>query len=184
MLERELGRGYYGVVFRGRWRGRRVAVKALTGAADGAQHQSFLAEAERLFELQHAHIVAALGLVRHPQPLLVLELQALGALDDYLRAHRDDADLDSGTLLSFALQTARALAFLEQHGVVHRDVAARNVLVADARTVKLGDFGLARASGYVHSPRSMLPLLWYPPEVTAAGYRYTTKHDVWSWAGE
>mgnify|MGYP001264470333 CR=1 FL=1 len=182
VLERELGRGFYGVVFRGQWRGRGVAVKALTSAADATQQQAFLAEAERLFSLQHEHIVVALGLARQPQPLLVLELLPLGALDNYLRAHCER--INTNTLMTFTLQTARALAFLEQHGVVHRDVAARNVLVASATAVKLGDFGLARASGYVHSPRSQLPLLWYPPEATTHTYRYTSKHDVWSWAGK
>ena len=180
-LGHELGRGFYGVVYRGRWQARAVAVKALTSAADAQQQLAFLREAERLFELRHRHIVAALGLVRHPEPLLVLELLPLGALDEYLRARQQE--VPPAQLLQFALQTAQALAFLEQHRVVHRDVAARNVLVADAQTVKLGDFGLARAAGYVHNPRSMLPVLWYPPEAMQAGYQYTSKHDIWSWAG-
>ena len=180
-LEQDLGRGFYGVVYRAQWGPRAVAVKALTSAADATQKQMFLREAQQLHRLRHAHIVAAVGLVRHPEPLLVLELLPLGALDDYVRSHQ--SELDTAVLLHFALQTARALAFLEQHSMVHRDVAARNVLVADAHTVKLSDFGLARPAGYVHNTRSMLPVRWYPPEALSPGHIYSSKHDIWSWAG-
>ena len=45
-------------------------------------------------------------------------------------------------------QVCSALAYLEHCNVVHRDVAARNVLVgADLRACKLGDFGATRVLG-------------------------------------
>jgi serine/threonine protein kinase len=45
-------------------------------------------------------------------------------------------------------KVASALAFLEQHLVVHRDIAARNVLVGtDASVCKLSDLGATRVLG-------------------------------------
>ena len=92
-LERELGRGcvchflclisfsfffiffyhhhhhqrYFGVVYEAQTRSGRVAVKMLGGNEDAAAHAAFLREAERLWQVRHEHIVAVIGLVRHPQ---------------------------------------------------------------------------------------------------------------------
>jgi len=48
------------------------------------------------------------------------------------------------TLTAFVVQISDALKYLEQLNAVHRDIAARNVLVADdGKTVKLSDFGMS-----------------------------------------
>ncbi|KAH9514952.1 hypothetical protein Btru_021516 [Bulinus truncatus] len=52
--------------------------------------------------------------------------------------------LTSRTLLSFALQISRGLEHLAVNKIVHRDVAARNILLFEHNAVKISDFGLAR----------------------------------------
>jgi serine/threonine protein kinase len=60
--------------------------------------------------------------------------------------------------------------FLSQKGFVHRDLAARNILVGNDKTVKIGDFGLARYiyndvnKIYVTRRGGKLPLRWMSPE--------------------
>ena len=44
---------------------------------------------------------------------------------------------------SFACQVAEGMAFLEGRGVVHRNLAARNVMLSQSMTVKIADFGMA-----------------------------------------
>ena len=48
------------------------------------------------------------------------------------------------TLLEFIHQLASAMVHLESKNYVHRDIAARNVLVVSPLVVKLADFGLSR----------------------------------------
>ena len=51
---------------------------------------------------------------------------------------------------------------------MHRDVAARNLLMADEKTIKLGDFGLSRLledqSSYYVASQGKMPIKWMAPE--------------------
>lgn len=61
-----------------------------------------------------------------------------------VKAWLQSGPLPIDEVFSVAEQTLRALAFLHERGVVHRDVKPSNLLVALDRTIKLGDLGLAR----------------------------------------
>ncbi|KAL3172717.1 hypothetical protein MRX96_012764 [Rhipicephalus microplus] len=64
---------------------------------------------------------------------------------------------------------------------VHRDIAARNVLVSSHDCVKLGDFGLSRwveDHSYYKASRGKLPIKWMAPE-SINFRRFTAASDVW-----
>uniref|UniRef100_A0A672YXG1 receptor protein-tyrosine kinase n=1 Tax=Sphaeramia orbicularis TaxID=375764 RepID=A0A672YXG1_9TELE len=67
---------------------------------------------------------------------------------------------------------------------IHRDVAARNVLLTDHRVAKICDFGLARDimndSNYVVKGNARLPVKWMAPE-SIFDCVYTVQSDVWSY---
>ena len=73
--------------------------------------------------------------------------------------------------------------FLSQKGFVHRDLAARNVLVGKNKTVKIGDFGLARyiyydvGKVYVNRHGGKLPLKWMSVEAIF-DLTFSTASDV------
>lgn len=74
-----------------------------------------------------------------------------------------------------------ALSYLESKKFVHRDIAARNVLVSSQNCIKLADFGLSRwveDQSYYHSSKGMLPIKWMAPE-SINFRRFTTASDVW-----
>uniref|UniRef100_A0A8C7K214 receptor protein-tyrosine kinase n=1 Tax=Oncorhynchus kisutch TaxID=8019 RepID=A0A8C7K214_ONCKI len=92
--------------------------------------------------------------------------------------------LDIEDLLRFSSQVAQGMDFLASKNCIHRDVAARNVLLTDGRVAKICDFGLARDiendSNYVVKGNARLPVKWMAPE-SIFECVYTVKSDVWSY---
>lgn len=65
---------------------------------------------------------------------------------------------------------------------VHRNLAARNILLGEDRAVKIADFGLLRHTyGDIYELKNTkkLPVKWMSPESLVSG-KYTSKTDVWS----
>uniref|UniRef100_A0A2K6CLX3 Focal adhesion kinase 1 n=1 Tax=Macaca nemestrina TaxID=9545 RepID=A0A2K6CLX3_MACNE len=103
----------------------------------------------------------------------------LGELRSFLQVRKYSLDLAS--LILYAYQLSTALAYLESKRFVHRDIAARNVLVSSNDCVKLGDFGLSRYmedSTYYKASKGKLPIKWMAPE-SINFRRFTSASDVW-----
>ncbi|XP_026135817.1 macrophage colony-stimulating factor 1 receptor [Carassius auratus] len=96
----------------------------------------------------------------------------------------DSWPLDMDDLLRFSHQVAQGLDFLAAKNCIHRDVAARNVLLTNSRVAKICDFGLARDimndSNYVVKGNARLPVKWMAPE-SIFDCVYTVQSDVWSY---
>jgi serine/threonine protein kinase len=129
----------------------RVAVKVLNiRLARSEDLKAFLNEA-RTMRLRHPHIVPLLdfGLSEQELPFLVMEFEPLGSIRD--RSPRR-TQLPLSTVQLFTAQIASALAYAHEHRLVHRDVKPENMLMWDARTVLLSDFGIASVA---HSSQSL-----------------------------
>ncbi|ELK11674.1 Focal adhesion kinase 1 [Pteropus alecto] len=87
-------------------------------------------------QFDHPHIVKLIGVITENPVWIIMELCTLGEV----RKH----SLGLASLVLYAYQLGTALAYLESKRFVHRDIAARNVLVSSNDCVKLGDFGLSR----------------------------------------
>lgn len=82
------------------------------------------------------------------------------------------------------LQALAGLQYLEANKIIHRDIAARNLLVEGKEKswrVKVSDFGMARFidRGYYISSGKLKPVRWCAPEVLEYN-RYSFKSDVWA----
>lgn len=106
------------------------------------------------------------------------------ALDSSSECQEDSWPLDMDDLLRFSSQVAQGLDFLAAKNCIHRDVAARNVLLTNSRVAKICDFGLARDimndSNYVVKGNARLPVKWMAPE-SIFECVYTVQSDVWSY---
>jgi serine/threonine-protein kinase len=140
-----LGRGASGTVYRAvdETLGRDVALKILhPDRADSDAMTRFHAEATILARLNHAAITTIYELFWADQDLvMVMELVAGVTLDRLSDRYGPMAPDRAAVYID---QILSALAHAHQKGVVHRDMKPANVMVTEARAVKVMDFGIAR----------------------------------------
>ncbi|MBK6406121.1 MAG: serine/threonine protein kinase [Holophagales bacterium] len=152
-----LGEGGMGVVYRATASKlkREVAIKVLPEAfaADAERLARFEREAQLLAQLHHPNIASIFGLEEsNGVRALVMELVEGEELAERLK--RGPLPLDEA--LSVARQIAEALEEAHEKGIVHRDLKPANVKLTPDGTVKVLDFGLAKAMdapGTSSSPR-------------------------------
>lgn len=144
-VDRELGRGFMGVVFLAHdvRHGRPVAIKVLRPEPAGSLGTArFLREIQIVARLQHPNIVPlydsgeADGLLFFVMPYLEGE-----SLRDRLRRERQ---LPVDDTIQIARDVAQALGYAHDRGVVHRDIKPENVLLSGGRAA-VADFGIASA---------------------------------------
>ena len=141
-----LGEGGMGEVWRATDTalGREVALKVLpeSFADDPERHARFEREARVLGSLNHPNIATLYGL-EHLDGIhvLVMELVEGEGLDELMA--RGPVAVDDA--VQIALQIARALEAAHEAGIVHRDLKPANVRIRPDGTVKVLDFGLAKA---------------------------------------
>ena len=141
-----LGAGGMGEVYRARDTklARDVAIKVLPEslASDPERLARFEREARMLASLNHPHVAAIYGVEDStPVKALVLELVEGPTLQDRIEAGPIPID----EALSMARQIAEALETAHERGIVHRDLKPANVKVGADDSVKVLDFGLAKA---------------------------------------
>jgi serine/threonine protein kinase len=147
-LAEVIGRGGMGRVYRATDRvlGRSVAVKILPGVLadqDPTSVARFEREARTAAALSHPAVVAVYDTGADAAArFIVMELIAGRSLEAILR---DQGALDPDRAARIATRVADALAAAHAAGIVHRDVKPGNVMVAADGSVKVLDFGIARA---------------------------------------
>ncbi|CAF0776350.1 unnamed protein product [Didymodactylos carnosus] len=173
-----IGSGEFAEVYEGTYRKTRVAIKVLKESNSAAL---FLREADIMSSLKHPNLVQLLGVAQKPDNViyLVTEFMAKGSLLHYLTTRGRSVILKTD-LLGFAIDTCEGLSYLEQNHIVHRDVAASNVLIADDNTAKVSDFGLAKSAEQNECERIKCRTKWTAPEALESK-KYTHKSDMWSY---
>ncbi|XP_035704651.1 TGF-beta receptor type-1 isoform X4 [Folsomia candida] len=149
-LLEEVGKGRYGEVWRGRWRGENVAVKIFSSR----EERSWFREAEiyQTVMLRHENILGFIAADNKDngtwtQLWLVTDYHEKGSLFDYLGR----TTLDHVTMLRMAFSIATGISHLHMEivgtqgkpAIAHRDLKSKNILVKTNGTCCIGDLGLA-----------------------------------------
>jgi len=171
-LEKVLGEGHFGVVYKANVAGLNesqkstvAAVKSIKPHATEKDKQDLYNEMEVMATLpHHDNVVELLACCTFDDPIyLILEYMSTGSLKDFLRVQRntqvsvnslpashrirsytDTSERSSQKLITFALQVSMGMEHISNHQLLHRDLAARNVLLDANQVCKISDFGLAR----------------------------------------
>jgi len=181
--ERILGQGTFGVVVQARCRRTEnmVALKRmrLNGDNDEGIPATAIREISILKELPHENIVRLFDVFCRPgRMVLVFELLE-SDLKKYMRSN--GAPLTPPVIREFTRQLLVGLEFCHARRIIHRDLKPQNLLIHQGVTLKIADFGLARAL--------MLPVPQYTHEVVTVWYRpleillgsrlYSLPVDIW-----
>ena len=158
-LDEPLGKGAFGAVFKGSYRGEICAVKVLLHDAMEMQASIPISkneeasnaidrESDFLKSFQHPNVVQFLSTAKHPKSgstILVVEL-----MDCNLRSYfsgLDEESLTSKCEISLSKDMACGLAYIHSKQIIHRDLCGDNVLLKLTRPVpvaKISDFGMSR----------------------------------------
>ncbi|CAH1445166.1 unnamed protein product [Lactuca virosa] len=179
-----LGSGSFGTVYEGfNEYGFFFAVKEVSLLDQGTQGQQSILQLEQeiflLSQFQHDNIVRYLGTDKDDGKLYIfLELVPKGSLANlYQKYHLRDSQVST-----YTRQILSGLSYLHDRNVVHRDIKCANILVDVSGSVKLADFGLAKATKLNDIKSCKGTPYWMAPEVVnnRKNKGYGPAADIWS----
>uniref|UniRef100_A0A8C1J3V7 Receptor protein-tyrosine kinase n=1 Tax=Cyprinus carpio TaxID=7962 RepID=A0A8C1J3V7_CYPCA len=183
-----LGSGVFGTVHKGLWIPEGDTVKipvAIKTIQDRTGRQTFQEITDHMLamgSLDHPYIVRLLGICPGPSLQLVTQLSPQGSLLEHIQQRRES--LNPQRLLNWCVQIAKGMYYLEEQRMVHRNLAARNILLKSDFMVQIADYGIADLL-YPDDKKYFFneintPIKWMALE-SIMFRRYTHQSDVWSY---
>ncbi|PKA53475.1 Mitogen-activated protein kinase kinase kinase ANP1 [Apostasia shenzhenica] len=162
-----------------------VAVKCLDIDRCNSNLDDIRREAQTMSLIDHPNVIKAYcSFVVEHSLWVVMPFMAEGSCLHLMKIAYPDG-FEEPIIGSILKETLKALEYLHNHGHIHRDVKAGNILIDNSGIVKLGDFGVTACmfdkgdrqrsrNTFVGTP------CWMAPEVLQPGSGYDFKADIWS----
>lgn len=184
-----IGKGGFGAVYKGRWRGKRlagmkkkiIAIKLIDLEGEQEDMDVVHREIEALRQSQFCDQLTKLydSAIMGTMLWIAMEFVDGGSIQSIIKKK----PLDEKQIALVCKEVIKGLNFLlKDGGKIHRDIKGANILVSSDGRVKLADFGASRtltmtcankAATYIGTP------YWMAPEIVK-GDKYDGKVDVWS----
>jgi eukaryotic-like serine/threonine-protein kinase len=161
--------------------GRQVALKVLHRrfAQDQEFVERFRREASAAAGLQHPNVVGVFDRGKHDGTYYIAMEHLPGrTLKEIVTT---EAPLAQERVVDLGTQILHAAGFAHRHGVIHRDFKPHNVIVDDSGSVKVTDFGIARAgASEMTETGSIMGTAQYLSPEQAQGHAVTAASDLYS----
>eukprot|EP00088_Acartia_fossae_P036020 TRINITY_DN3718_c0_g1_i4.p1 TRINITY_DN3718_c0_g1~~TRINITY_DN3718_c0_g1_i4.p1 ORF type:complete len:524 (+),score=89.53 TRINITY_DN3718_c0_g1_i4:118-1689(+) len=179
-----LGRGAYGTVVLGQWRGQKVAVKVMEKEEGPSARRRKSIESEiQALKLEHDNIVKLHGIFAAQDRYSVIIMEYVGSRNLHrLLIETPEKVIGKNWLLGAGRQISSALSHCHSKGVLHLDVKPANILVTSNGTCKLGDFGCSVAvnSGDLVLDHSLVGTPGYQAPEFLRGFPPSPACDIYS----
>jgi len=178
-----LGQGAYGKVYKARdtQSGQFIAMKkTLHNFEREGVPTTVLREICLLRELAHPNIVNLKDIVVTERRLYLIFEFVESDLRKFLQRH--EGSLSAMQVKRIMYQMLEGICFCHSRRIMHRDLKPENILISEDQTVKIADFGLARAFQIPMRPyTNEVQTLWYrAPELLLRAAEYSVGIDMWS----
>lgn len=174
-----LGSGSFSEVYRGRFKGKDVAVKKIIRFMTSDKNKEFSNEIELMFrggKLDYQYVTPLMGVCTKPDFFIIMEYMPLGSLRTFLT--------DKGQRIAWitryriALDIAEAVRMFHNLEIIHRDLKSHNVLLTgstDNPRAKVTDFGIARRISEIRVGSNNGSGPWMDPELWDKPWTYSAE---------
>lgn len=177
--------GAFGKIYKGIYNGEDVAIKLLEKPEDDLERaklmeQQFEQEVKNLARMKHPNIVRFIGGCYKPMVwCIVTEYAKGGSVRQFLNKRQNRA-VPLKLAVKQAADVAKGMEYVHGLGSIHRDLKSDNLLIANDKSIKIADFGVARIEVRAEGMTpEMGTYRWMAPEMIQ--HRpYTQKVDVYS----
>ncbi|XP_022841823.1 serine/threonine-protein kinase BLUS1-like isoform X1 [Olea europaea var. sylvestris] len=162
-----------------------VAIKILDFERGNCDLNNISREAQTMVLVDHPNVLKShCSFVINHNLWVIMPYMAGGSCLHILKASHPDG-FEEVVIATVLREALKGLDYLHQHGHIHRDVKAGNILIDNHGGIKLGDFGVSAClfdSGDRHRMRNTFvgTPCWMAPEVMEQLHGYDFKADIWS----
>src|SRR5262245_37558055 len=162
--------------------GKTVAVKVLTDTAtsDEESRNRFLREARMAANIEHPNIITVYDFGEESgRPYMVMEFLRGEDLRSVIKANKASSMVDK---LRIAVQIAKALQYIHNQKIIHRDIKPETVHVNSAGVVKMMEFGIAKTEDLtITRPGFTIGTPYYMAPEQVLGKEATALVDVYAY---
>jgi tRNA A-37 threonylcarbamoyl transferase component Bud32 len=140
----KIGEGGFAVIHKGQWLYTDIAVKIIFNPKITEDLlDEFNNEIQMLSHMNHPNIISIIGICTKPKLAIVSEYASKGSLFDLLYKNKS-LEISLNQKLFIIIEVCKALCYLSNKNIVHRDIKSHNILIKSDFSIKLCDFGLAK----------------------------------------